>query len=342
MSCCRARQALKGVTLVGAASFSLSRFHQLRSDDQSAGSRRHASKILPTPAWELAWYKKVIPGGLRESVFAPLVDRAWTMKAPAIECVQLCEIFEDKKALLLRGVLSEEQCEAMRGRVLEMLADPAGGLGYMSAEEVSKRYRTRSVERLSSLDEQLTAFVSERITPYLPQLLDGGELRGLSPAWRFLHYKGGDHHGVHIDGREPRKPLYDSYRDRYVQSRLTLQLYLSSQGPGEDEFTGGSTIFFRATGRDDKDCLKFEETYEYKPEAGDCLIWYQEEPSYELDYAPPQLKASGYEAYTGWHSGELVKSGRKVVARTVIGFEFPSEAKAVDANSVLWLSKCRL
>ena len=181
--------------------------------------------------------------------------------------------------------------------------------------------------------------MSERIAPHLPRLLDGGELRGLSPAWRFLRYETRGHHGVHIDGREPQKPLRDDERDRYVQSRLTLQLYLNSQGPGADEFAGGSATFFRATGRDDKDYLKFEETYEYKPEERDCLIWDQEEPSYQLDYAPHQLKANGYEAYTGWHAGELVKSGCKVVARTVIGFEFRSEADAEDADSVLWLPR---
>ncbi len=141
---------------------------------------------LPLPAWE----KEVYEGfGLSESVFEPLVGREWA-DMPEVEKVELPQVAEGNKAFLLRGVFSPGQAKALREAI-----PPKDSKGYMSSEEVAKRYRTRIVERWGSLDEALSKFVSERIISHLPQMLDGGELRSICPAWRFLHYEGGGHHG---------------------------------------------------------------------------------------------------------------------------------------------------
>ena len=167
-------------------------------------------------------------------------------------------------------------------------------------------------------------------------MVGGGELRGLSSAWRFLHYTDGDHHGVHMDGREPRNPFFDHEIGQYVQSRITLQLYLNSQGSSENQFQGGSTTFYKVVGRNEDGNFKFESTYQYQPRKGDCLIWLQEEPAFELDNVP-QLSQEGYQRYNSWHTGDEVVSGHKYVARTVINYNFLIKEDAVDSKSVVWL-----
>ena len=89
---------------------------------QRAGCGQPAAKVLRrTPDWELEQLKK-IPGGLMDSVFLPLQCRSWSQSTPQITVVDLNNSVHFKPALLLRNVLSEQEADAIRGRVSEMLA----------------------------------------------------------------------------------------------------------------------------------------------------------------------------------------------------------------------------
>merc|ERR1712061_674757 len=111
-----------------------------------------------------------------------------------LTAVQLPDVPAHVPALLVRGLLSREECQGILSRV------PWEGTGYMSLEDVQSRYRGRSSHRYLSRDPAMSAAIYERLKPLLPATLDGGDLAEVSPEWRVLKYETGGEFTPHIDG----------------------------------------------------------------------------------------------------------------------------------------------
>jgi len=284
-----------------------------------------AAKKLVIRDWERTLYSGI--GGV--SVYERVAPDTWT--PPRIQRIDVREISAtpSRTPILLRGVFSKSEAAAL------CKAMPTEGYMFQTAEEVSKMYRSRVVDRFNSFDEPLAQLIHARISEYLPAEIDGGRLYGVCPLWRFLHYTKGGHQGPHLDGREPREPAHDEATGQFVQSRLSCQMYLSDQG---EDFTGGSMNFLRITGRDAEQRFTFETKYELKPAAGDALISYCEEPTYRLKEVK-QMSQQGHDEYELWHEGADVLSGHKYCLRTVISYSFPTRARALDAKNVKWLTR---
>ena len=135
-------------------------------------------------------------------------------------------------AAVVQGVLSEQECK-------ELIAGfPSGGQGFMPGQRVAELYRDRKVKSRSLVNDELLArILQERLREVLPQQLDGGRLFSVNPNFRFVHYDTGGRHSTHIDGREPVMPRWDEAAEGWVQSRLTMQIYLNSHGK---DFEGGT------------------------------------------------------------------------------------------------------
>ncbi len=191
-------------------------------------------------------------------------------------------------AFLFHGVLTREECSALIESV------PTEGTGFMGPDIVRQLYRGRIVSRFVTLDQPLSDLLQARLGPYIPQTIDGLQFSGVSPEWRFLHYEQNGHQDSHIDGREKRQ-LPDG---RYVESRLTIQLYLNDHGR---EYTGGEMIFL-----DRNERVK----YTLQPKAGDCLLFFQE-----------SLREQK-ELYLIHEAGK-VTFGHKFAARTVVEYHLP-------------------
>eukprot|EP01038_Epipyxis_sp_PR26KG_P012316 gene12316-16519_t len=204
----------------------------------------------------------------------------------------LTQITKKYPCFLLKNILSIEECNTIISII------PTEGPGYMSLQEVQKRYRGRISDRFLSLDYEMSKLIGQRINRFIPQHLTGGKYIGLSPEWRYLHYMDGGHFDAHIDGREFRS-LSDNINDdnAVIQSRLTVQIYLNTHNI---DFTGGELSFLNYGSKEVK--------YMLKPEAGDCVIFFQ-----ELDTCD------------NYHEGNNVINGHKYAARTMAEYVWPSK-----------------
>jgi len=207
-------------------------------------------------------------------------------------------------AFVVRNLLTKQECDSI------IAATPSNGSGFMNEKEVASRYRGRTCTRLASHDPSMSSLIERRLRELdlLPSKLDGGELLGVSPRWRHVHYKGAQrgHQEHHIDGREP-LPAEKKEAGTYRQSRLTCMVYLNTAGV---DFEGGSTTFL-------DDALKPRQ--EHKPIAGDCICFYQE------NYANRRSLLL--------HQGSDVTDGDKRMMRTVVDYGGFSKA---DCRRCLW------
>jgi len=179
-----------------------------------------------------AWCAKKNDGA-GHAVSAKLDEfNAWQCDAQRqIRSERIPGVTVEMPAEVLREVLSPEECQSLIEGI------PKGGAGHMDGAEVSQLYRDRVLaSRYLSHDPKLALQVMDRISAYLPGGLDGGRLFRVSPTFRFLHYEEGGRQGCHIDGREPAEPVLEEAAGGWVQSRLTLQMYLNSHGV---DFEGG-------------------------------------------------------------------------------------------------------
>mmetsp|Transcript_30968 Transcript_30968/g.51315 ORF Transcript_30968/g.51315 Transcript_30968/m.51315 type:complete len:251 (-) Transcript_30968:103-855(-) len=234
----------------------------------------------------------------------PIFTSSKTPAQPAqLTAEQLPQVPAHVPAILVRGLLSREECKSI------LAAVPWEGKGYMGLREVKARYRGRVSHRYLSFDPQMSTAIFERLRPLLPAKLDGGDLAEVSPEWRVLKYEAGGVFAPHIDGREPGEPeLRRSLNEeRFLQSRLTLQMYLNDHG---DDFSGGEFVVFKSGERD-------ERTFTLEPKAGDCIVFYQEKLGSQSDY------------YL-LHSAEPVVSGERYAMRTMVQYAFRSREEAMS------------
>lgn len=208
-------------------------------------------------------------------------------------------------AVLLRGVLSREECASL------IAAVPEGGQGFFGGEEIKQLYHDRVVKyRFLSYDPGLSEVFLSRIREHIPGELDGGRFHRVNPVWRFVHYEEGGHQASHIDGREPVNPELDEAAG-WVQSRLTLQVYLS------EDFEGGELAFVEP-GADGARRTK----HVLHPATGDAVLFYQER-------LQPPTRVPPYELY---HEARDVMAGHKYACRTMVDYVFPDSACASLSN----------
>lgn len=214
----------------------------------------------------------------------------------------------DVPAEVAHGVLSQEECRQLIASI------PHDGPGHMSGESVHKLYRDRILEsRFLSHDVALAIELQKRLAAILPAELDSGKLYRVSPTFRFLHYTEGGRQGWHIDGREPGQPMWDDAAGGWIQSRLTLQIYLSSHGL---DFQGGELLF----GRPDVGG-SFSVRHVLEPQAGDVAIFYQE-----------RLFPTSAHPYELNHEASDVEDGHKYACRTMVEYIFADCEAARLAN----------
>lgn len=208
-------------------------------------------------------------------------------------------------AFLLQGVLSHAECRSL------IEAVPAGGPGYFSSDEIYQLYQDRVVSyRFLTDDEGLSSLFMSRIRSFLPEELDGGRILRINPAWRFVHQETGGHQAAHIDGREPVEP--QEAAGGWVQSRLTLQVYLS------DDFGAGELAFVVK----DPKTEELHVRHLHKPKTGDALIFYQER------LMPP----TAFPPYEVLHEARNVTWGHKYACRTMVDYVFPNSQVAKMSN----------
>lgn len=245
-------------------------------------------------------------------------------------------------AVVVHGVLSEEECQEL------IAAFPEGGKGYMPGQRVAELYRDRKVKSRSLVDDALLARVlQERLQDYLPQNLDGGRLFCVNPHFRFVHYDTGRRHSTHIDGREPVAPRWVKAQKGWVQSRLTMQIYLNSHGK---DFHGGTAahlfvgmcsdiimglimimmlgfVMWVPAGEftivdADENTEDVRVKHSIEPQAGDVVLFYQERLNPPSEYPPYELQ----------HQGNDVVDGEKFACRTMVDYIFPDESTAQMSN----------
>lgn len=231
-----------------------------------------------------------------------------SVRKPLGEPVRLNEVPDYMPAFVLRGILSPEECQSL---IEAMDAMPSGGPGYLGREQVQRMYRDRVVKyRFLTDDEALSELFSQRIRDYIPETLDGGRFYRVNPSWRFVCYDQGGHQGAHIDGREPAKPVPAEGGEGWVQSRLTLQVYLNS------DFTGGELAVLEEQPRGG-DRVK----HLLQPGTGDALIFYQE-----------RLEPPSRQPFELLHEARDVTGGTKYACRTMVDYVFPDVKSARMAN----------
>lgn len=148
----------------------------------------------------------------------------------------------------------------------------------------------RNNDRFVVDNNQLANHLFEKVKPFLPQTIrinninpvESGiwQLYELNNRIRYCRYKQGQYFNRHLDGVH--------FRSNEIQSKLTFMLYLN----GEDEFTGGRTLF-------------------YKTKAS-ALVW--------AEYLPHQGDLIVFD-HNIWHEGERLFSGQKFVLRSDILYQ---------------------
>jgi len=234
----------------------------------------------------------------------PVFTPSTTAPAP-LTAEQLPQVPAHVPALLVRGLLSRAECQSILGAV------PWEGKGYMSLEDVKARYRGRVSHRYLSYDPRLATTIFERLRPLLPATLDGGVLAEVSPEWRVLKYEAGGVFSPHVDGREPGEPEERRMEGevRFLQSRLTIQMYLNDHG---QDFDGGEFVVFKHGAR-------HERSFTLAPRSGDCVVFYQEKLRQRDHYL--------------LHSAEPVVRGERYAMRTMVQYAFRSREEASSGGA---------
>mmetsp|Transcript_52693 Transcript_52693/g.112445 ORF Transcript_52693/g.112445 Transcript_52693/m.112445 type:complete len:706 (+) Transcript_52693:108-2225(+) len=267
-----------------------------------------AAKDMDLDAWCAAKNSDVGP-----PVSAALKNTDWELyRTPSnISRTTIPGLTEGVPGMTFHGALGPKECKAL------ISAFPKEGAGYMPGDRVAELYRDRKVKaRVLAQDDKLAEVLFERLRDYLPQELDGGSLYRINPNFRFIHYETGGHHSTHIDGREPGVPRFDENVGGYVQSRLTLQVYLNTHG---SDFSGGE---FEIVAPDPSDESRTNVRHTIRPSAGDAVVFYQER------LTPP----SAYPPYELQHEGSDVTSGEKFACRTMVDYVFPDKERAQMGN----------
>ena len=145
---------------------------------------------------------------------------------------------------------------------------------------------------------ELSDLIFDRISSFLPEILDGGVLVGISPEWRFLHYELGGFQAAHVDGREKSISVKGSDIPQQVESRLTIQMYLNDH---DVDLTGGELTFEKVEG-------SVTTKYPFRPRAGDCVVFFQED------------NREDYESLAYIHTAEEEKSGHKYAMRSMVEY----------------------
>lgn len=96
---------------------------------------------------------------------------------------------------LLRDVFSEAECK--------QLLEASQSMGYAPDLPQHTSASVLSDAFVWLVDDALSASVFERVRPYLPSVLAGGELKGINTRWRFYRYTRGVVYRPHIDGAWP-------------------------------------------------------------------------------------------------------------------------------------------
>jgi hypothetical protein len=139
--------------------------------------------------------------------------------------------------------LSAEECERLIAR--------SEGLGYQAAtlgEELVPQLRNNA--RLILEDAELAAFLWERAYTFLPAEIEGWQVAGLNPCFRFYRYAAAEGFAPHCDGSICLGPDHES--------KLTFMVYLN------DVASGGATRFYGPGA-----VLRFE----VQPERGKALVF---------------------------------------------------------------------
>jgi prolyl 4-hydroxylase len=131
---------------------------------------------------------------------------------------------------LLKGVLSHQECEHYVAR--------AESIGFESAPITTARGfehrpEIRNNERVIVDDPQVTTALWERVSPFVPGILNGRPAVGLNERIRYYKYGPGQRFALHSDGY--------FRRENGERSLLTFMVYLG------EEFSGGETIFEMTT-----------------------------------------------------------------------------------------------
>ena len=211
----------------------------------------------------------------------------------------------------LMDVASDAECAS--------LIDAAERIGFEGAASYCHLYRTRYNDRLVANDEALAAALGKRCLSLLPRTVsspawgDGDgvwRVDALNPRFRLCKYVDGHYFGPHIDGN------YNASRTR--RSRLTFMMYLNpaaatpsaSMQPGSGgaatpsalpTCSGGSTNFFKRTGRRDSKLDTSEVAHEIVPSPGLAVAFFQCDSDGDL-----------------LHEGARVTGGTKYILRTDI------------------------
>lgn len=257
----------------------------------------------------------------KNSEIGPAVSRRLTEKSawrpdpqPTLSATPIPGLSKGVPGTVVHDVLSPEECREL------IAAYPDQSIaGYMPGERVAELYRDRKVKaRAMAHDEKLADVLFRRLKEFIPAELDGGRLFRVNPGFRFVHYEQGGHHLTHIDGREPGVPTYNAEAGGWVQSRLTLQVYLNTHGA---DFEGGEFVVVQGESGNDKD-NSTNVKHVVKPSAGDTVLFYQERLTPASEHPPYELN----------HEGRDVTRGEKFACRTMVDYIFPDKERAQMSN----------
>jgi len=288
----------------------------MASDVQRAGEHQNSvHNIGAGPGaqdMDLAAWSKLKNSEVGEAI-SPRLTRlgAWRPDPqPIFEAQEVPGLSPGVPAAVVHGVLSTHECQEL------INGFPSSGQGFMPGQRVAELYRDRKVKSRSLVNDELLAkILEERLKDFLPKELDGGRLLCVNPNFRFVHYDTGGRHSTHIDGREPVMPKWDETAGGWVQSRLTMQIYLNSHGK---DFQGGEFAIVDADDNSDDVRVK----HLIKPQAGDVVLFYQERLNPPSQYPPYELQ----------HQGNDVTEGQKFACRTMVDYIFPNEETAHLSN----------
>lgn len=220
-------------------------------------------------------------------------------------------------AFALDGVMNPEEC--MR------LVALSERIGYSVDSSMAAGRGVRESETCTLLaDSLMNDELFERCRPFLPPLVDGGQLAGLNRRWRLYRYPAFGTFKPHVDGSWPGSGLdqsgrlvADAWEDRW--SHLSCLVYLN------DDFRGGATRFFLPEGRGRPAEAPYR-VEEVRPKCGSALFFFH-----------------GEHPMSPVHEGARIASGTKYVLRTDVLYMLPADRQSGQnfwQERFAGLSKC--
>ena len=238
--------------------------------------------------------KHVLDSNMEERKLSPLVDNTFNPGKCIVTDLpkRIKESWIKKRnpiALVIDNVLSPEECN--RWIEESELIGYEEALVNIGGGKEKKMLDIRNSSRCIIDDELRAAEIWNRIKQFIPDNYvfpkDGGMIPlEVNERLRFLRYDPGEYFKPHCDGSYDRSRGSTKFGD---VSFLTLQIYLN------EGFEGGATRFF--TNYDENDF------YDVVPKTGSVLIF----------------------EHGMYHSGEILKKGRKYAIRSDIMFTKPAE-----------------